>query len=237
MPRVLHAMLAITGAAAALIGCQLPLDHAACPCASGWVCCPTGNVCVSEASQCPGQNGGPPDASGDPDGSDPGDSRGPALAQRIQLDHGWAGDKFGQAVALDGDTAAIGVPGRDAGVFLEAGAVVVFERRGGDAGVWVQTALIAAPEPTSNGEFGSRLQLVAPDTLLITAPGAAGGAGRAYVFGRTADGWSRVQTLEPDTTGLSPNQLAQLRFGSHLARDGMRVAIAASDATAEITRS
>jgi hypothetical protein len=40
-------------ALATLAGCQLPLDHAPCPCSEGRLCCAYNQVCVAEAGECP----------------------------------------------------------------------------------------------------------------------------------------------------------------------------------------
>jgi hypothetical protein len=212
--------------AGSLLGCQLPLNNAACPCAQGWVCCPSNNVCVSDTTaQCPGSpDGDHPDAPGS-DADDAGG--GGALAQRLELVHGWANDRFGFAVALAGDLAAVGVPGRDDAA-SSAGAVVVFERRGGAGGIWVQVAVLAAPDPLDNLLFGQALAFVGQDALLIGAPGIPGGptgSGHAYLFRRTADGWSWQQTIEPDLTGLSADQAIRLTFALRLAADGERAIV------------
>src|SRR5262249_51038576 len=38
--------------------CQLGLEGAPCPCATGWTCCPDANVCVKEGASCPTADGG-----------------------------------------------------------------------------------------------------------------------------------------------------------------------------------
>jgi len=211
---------------AMVAGCQLPLDHAACPCAEGWVCCPTIGVCVAAVDQCPDGTGSK-DAGDDAPMSDGGDSI--TEIQRLQMDHGWLGDQMGAAGVLRDDLAVVGVPGR-AGTVTRQGMVVVFERRG--AGVWVRVAALSSPSPVAAGRFGSKVALIGSQQLLVGAPGEA--AGRVYLFQRTVDGWVLQQTIEPDVTGLTADQIAALHFGVSLAADAERVAIGTAGTTAEV---
>jgi cysteine-rich repeat protein len=103
---------------------------------------------------------------------------------------------FGSAVALDGQTAAVGAPADDA-AGTGAGAVYVIEP---SDNVWQITAsLLAAPAPPAEA-FGSSVALDA-NVLLIGAPGAAG-----YLFERSlaaqasaanASPWTLLRTLLP----------------------------------------
>lgn len=204
-----------------LAGCELPIGHAPCPCAAGWVCCEAMSTCVVEGSeQCSGEKPEDPPV---------------AQIQRIQLDAPWIQDHFGAAVALAGDVAAVGAPGRDGGA-SNAGAVAVFERRGGGAGVWVRVAVLTAPEPEDNARFGAAVTLAGPATLLVGAPGSARGLGRVHVFRRTDDGWVWREVIEADVTGLSEYQLSSemLAFGSRLVSDGDRVVVATGLAIAHV---
>lgn len=118
-----------------------------------------------------------------------------------------AGDRFGFAVSLDGDTLVVGAEREDSAATEvdgdeddnsaeEAGAVYVFER---SEGAWAQTAYLKP----SNGEagvfFGANVS-VDVDTILIGAPGesSVGGenSGAAYVFSRDADSWTQTNFLK-----------------------------------------
>ena len=119
---------------------------------------------------------------------------------------------FGGAVAVDGDTMAVGENGQ-----LKNSAVRVFVRK---AGVWSQQAVIADPNPTEllNGGFGRALAL-SGDTLVIgneydssTSTGVDGGqtcvpfgggfqgcapqTGAVYVFTRSGTTWSQQAFLK-----------------------------------------
>jgi hypothetical protein len=217
----LSSTLRVLALAGALAGCQLPLDHAACPCTQGWVCCATSNVCVAEsADSCPGpSNPGGPGSDGGLD-SDPGGGGGPVAVERLQPEHASVIDGFGGAIALLGDLAAVGAPLRNG----HQGAVVVFERRGGGAGIWVRVTQLTAPDPANGNGFGTAVAFLAPDALLVGAPGA-GGAGRAYLFRRTGTTWSWRQTVAPDLTGVPDDRVATVGFGGTLVADGGRAII------------
>ena len=119
-----------------------------------------------------------------------------------------AGDRFGGAIALDGDTLVIGSSGEmSSGVevpsdnsIVGAGAVYVFNRV--DT-AWVQQAYIKAPNPDVGDGFGSSVAIDG-DTLVVGAfnessdanglrgdqgDNSAQGAGAAYVFVRSGSSW------------------------------------------------
>lgn len=208
LPRV-RALVALA-ALAALAACQLSLDHAVCPCAEGWTCCAASQVCVAEPAQCPGQE---------------------PQVQRLSFEHPLHDEHFGGAVALDGDRAAVGVPGDDrAGV--NSGAAIVFERRGG---AWLRVAVLTAPDPTQTAELGTSVAFVGPDALIAGAPGAGDDrAGRVYVFRKGNDGWSWQQTIAPDLTSVPQALRSQLQFGRELGADGDRFIVGADEASAEV---
>lgn len=91
-----------------------------------------------------------------------------------------ADGRFGQAVALDGDTAVVGAPETRGGT----GSAFVFERAGDG---WGRVAHLTPPDTADEVEFGRSVALV-DGTALVGAPHARG-TGRAYVYG-AADGWT-----------------------------------------------
>ena len=101
-----------------------------------------------------------------------------------------AGDGFGGAVALDGDTALIGVDNRTVDGQGHAGAAYVYVRSGG---IWSLQAELTAAAPAANDRFGSSVALDG-DTALVGAGGRTVGgqyyAGAAFVFARSGTGWS-----------------------------------------------
>jgi len=119
---------------------------------------------------------------------------------------------FGCSVAISGDTALVGAdgmgreqrPGR-------VGAAYVFVRSGG---VWTQQQELKAADTARDDRFGTAVALVG-DTALVGAPyhKVAGKrpAGAAYVFVRSAGGWTQQQELKAADTARDD------RFGMSVA--------------------
>jgi hypothetical protein len=154
-----------------------------------------------------------------------------------------AGDNFGYAVALDGDTLVVGAPEEDSSATrvganedsnnaMESGAVYVFTRSGG---VWSQQAYIKASNTGARDNFGRSVAL-SGDTLVVGAPhedsnaiGVGGDArnnratdsGAAYVFTRNGGVWSQQTYLKASNTD------ADDRFGHSLALSGDTLAVGA----------
>jgi hypothetical protein len=104
----------------------------------------------------------------------------------VQAADGAVKDRFGIAVALDGDTLAIGAPGNDVGIEQDAGAVYVFVASGP---AWSLQQKITAPTPATNNGFGAAIALVG-DTLVIGARDEQSARGSAYAFARSAGTWT-----------------------------------------------
>jgi hypothetical protein len=86
-----------------------------------------------------------------------------------------AGDLFGGAVALSGDTLAVGAVGKN----IDAGAVYVFTRD--NVGDWSQQDFIRASNAEAGDLFGAPVAL-SGDTLAVGAIGKNIDAGAVYVF-------------------------------------------------------
>jgi FG-GAP repeat len=137
-----------------------------------------------------------------------------------------AGDVFGAAVAVSGDTVMIGAYQEDSNTSgvnstafdnsttFNAGAGYVFTRSGG---VWSQQAYLKAsntPIVAMSGAFGHSVA-VSGDTVIIGAPFdsssttgvnsvpnlGASSSGAAYVFVRSAGAWSQQAYLKASNTG------------------------------------
>jgi len=136
-----------------------------------------------------------------------------------------ANDWFGNAVAIDIDTLAVGANSEDSmarGIngdqiddsADQSGAVYVFKRNEMD--VWTQQAYIKASNADPNDLFGDSLA-ISGDTLVVKATGEAstatgingdqmdnfvvGGAGAAYVFSRDLNGtWSQAAYVKASNT-------------------------------------
>ena len=156
---------------------------------------------------------------------------------------GW-GDEFGNAIAISGDTLAVGAPSEAGGASgvgadetsdsaSDAGAVYVFRRA---SGVWSQEAYIKASAVDPQDFFGHTLTLEG-DTLVVGAAyedsGAVGvggndadnsrsGAGAAYVFTRTGGVWTQQAYLKASNTWVGDH------FGALVALSGDTLAISAT---------
>lgn len=110
--------------------------------------------------------------------------------------------RFGYAVALSGNTVAVGAYRYDAGTQVDVGAVHVFEREGA---TWQESQLVL-PTSQANEYFGRALAL-SGNTLLIGAPGRDLGtfpfdkedAGAVFVFERSGKSWWPKALLTAET--------------------------------------
>lgn len=140
------------------------------------------------------------------------------LQQALSATDGAAGDDFGVAVALDGDTALIGADHHDllAGG-TNSGAAYVFTRSGT---TWAQEAELAPSDHGYGGDrFGGAVDLDG-DTALVGAKlrdaGTKVDAGAAYAFIRSAGIWSQQAKFAL----ADPSSPTSDEFGCALAVDG-----------------
>jgi hypothetical protein len=105
-------------------------------------------------------------------------------------------DNFGSAVAIDGDTAAVGSPADNNESGDDAGSAYVFVRSGAS---WTEQAKLVATDGAAAVYFGALLAL-SGDTLLVGAPLAthsgAPQAGAAYAFTRPVGGTTWTQSAK-----------------------------------------
>ncbi len=106
-----------------------------------------------------------------------------------------ADDRFGESVALLGDTALVGARGYDVGLNPDQGSVYVFTRSGS---TWSLQQQLTASDGAEGDWFGSSVAL-SGDTALIGAPldDVSGNSdqGSAYVFTRSGTTWSQQAHL------------------------------------------
>lgn len=126
-------------------------------------------------------------------------------------------DRFGQAVAVQGNTIVVGAPVRDFGT----GETYVFEYQGG---AWVETANFLAPFPAETDQFGSAVALQG-DTLVSSSVLRDGigvlETGEAYVYERTGSSWLYQQTLTAEDPFIGRH------FGTSIDLEGDLMAIGA----------
>jgi hypothetical protein len=159
----------------------------------------------------------------------------------IKASNTGAGDDFGAAVALSGDTLAVGATGEDSAAkgvnsnqadntAPSAGAVYVFTRTGL---TWTQQSYIKASNTDKNDLFGNALAL-SGDTLAVGAFGeasaatgvngnqadnTASAAGAVYVFVRSSGTWTQQAYLKASNSGQD------YEFGSSIALAGDLLAV------------
>jgi hypothetical protein len=140
-----------------------------------------------------------------------------ALEQRLVASDGAAGDRLGESVAIDGETAAVGAPGQDG----SRGAVYVFTRSGDS---WTQSAKLTASD---GAEFDFLGQSVAVDgdAIVAGAPGGDVGAGAVYSFARTGAA-ARTETAKLTASDGAVGD----RLGTSVAIDGDTIVAGASGA-------
>ena len=137
-------------------------------------------------------------------------------------------DNFGYSVAVDGDTAVIGVyhdnlPRASGISFKNAGSAYVFVRQPNSGG-WRQVAHLTASDPADDDEFGYSVD-VDGDTIVVGArqadhdPGVVGDTGAVYVF------------TKPDTGWADGNETAKLTAYSPVARDEFGISVAVDGET------
>jgi hypothetical protein len=111
-----------------------------------------------------------------------------------QLD-GALGRRFGHAVAVSGNTLAIGAPKENEGAFTTAGAVYVYTGAGAS---WTQQARLVAGDLGSDDELGAAVDI---DGDILIAGGSrddkvvGNDAGSAYIFTRNGTAWSQSAKL------------------------------------------
>jgi hypothetical protein len=115
-----------------------------------------------------------------------------AVTQTLTPQDSQIGDRFGYAIAVDGDTAVISAPGKESA----RGAVYVFTR---SAGTWSSAQkLVIAGDRVENDFFGNSVAIVG-DRVLIGAYGRFGQLGAAYLFVREGDAWMQTQEITAET--------------------------------------
>ncbi len=153
-------------------------------------------------------------------------------------------DEFGYSVAMDGNTAVVGMPGEDYGTVDNAGAAFVFDRDP-DTRVWTQVAELRSSTPEDDAGFGNAVALHG-GTIVVSAPNEDGtdsggvaitDSGAVYVFTRdlTTGEWGedqspgthRIQTAKLEASDAAADD----EFGSEaVAVDGDTIVAGARNA-------
>jgi hypothetical protein len=123
------------------------------------------------------------------------------MVVKLTASDGEAGDSFGEAISISGDTIAVGADYEDSGVTYSQGAVYIFERNQGGPNNWGEVAKILASDGLNEDYFGSAVSIDG-DTLVVGAPrddiGGQTDQGSAYIYERNQggqDNWGEVIKL------------------------------------------
>ena len=135
-----------------------------------------------------------------------------------------ANDEFGYAVAIDGDTAVVGMPGEDNPD--NSGAAFVYTRD--SSGTWSQVAELRASDPNAQDRIGLSVAVHEDtsngDTIVVGAPHGSSSKGAVYVFTEPSGGWASTSTAAKLTAS---DHADDDEFGISVAVDGDTVAVGA----------
>ena len=137
------------------------------------------------------------------------------------VDGGAAGDHFGTAVALSGDTALVSAPDGDTAAGNNAGSAYIFVRSGT---TWSQQTQLLASDGAANDGFGSAVALDG-DVAVVGAPSEdepsiGQDTGVVYVFTRYEGQWRQQDRLF-GSSSVSDS------FGQGVAVDGRTIIVGA----------
>lgn len=138
--------------------------------------------------------------------------------QKLTASDSRAGNWFGRAIALEGNTALIGAVYSD---HLFRGGAYLFTY---DAGVWSQQQKLMPSDSAASDVFGRSVALSGETAVIGASDAQVGGneeQGAAYVFTRSGATWSEQQKL----TGS--DGAAYDRFGGAVALDGQMIIVGA----------
>ena len=139
---------------------------------------------------------------------------------KLTADDAAASDRFGNALAMSGNTLIVGAPLRDTQAGKDAGAAYVFSR---DGDLWKQRPKLKAKSTRKNDHFGTSVAT----TGKIAIIGAnlheenALASGAAYSFVNVDGVWEERDKVVPADTGLNT------RFGTWVAMSGNTVVASA----------
>jgi hypothetical protein len=150
---------------------------------------------------------------------------GAVWTEQVELlaNDGAAGDLFGNSVAIDDGSVAVGAP-LDDDTATDSGSGYVFVR---SAGAWSQQAKLVAADPEAGDRFGFSIGIDLSRTVVgADREGISGSqAGAAYVFNRVGALWSQTTKLMAsdsavgDQFGYSVDIAGRMVVGAHLDDD------------------
>lgn len=123
----------------------------------------------------------------------------PSEVAKLAASDAAAGDQFGDAVAVSGNTIVVGSFLHD-DIGSDSGSAYVFERDQGGAENWGQFKKLTPSDPTAGDNFGNEVS-ISGDFIVVSAPNndaIANNAGAVYIFDRNhggMDNWGQVKKL------------------------------------------
>lgn len=147
---------------------------------------------------------------------------------KLTASDGAANDRFGHAVAIEGNTVVVGAVGHDTG--NKQGAVYVYKKPATGWANMTQIAKLTAGDGTTTDRFGSSVA-ISNGTIAVGADSAYGGVsirpGAAYIFVKPPSGWTDVT----ESSKLTPSDGGdQDRFGGSIAISNDTVVVGADGA-------
>jgi hypothetical protein len=148
-------------------------------------------------------------------------AQGYAQQGSLMASDGAANNYFGSSVAIAGNTAVVGAPGKTVGSNAQQGAAYVYTFNGSS---WVQQAELTASDGTASDSFG-RSVAISGNTVVVGAPYASlfpkvlQGSAYAYKFGGTS--WALSGKL------TAPDAANNDYFGSSVAISGSTAVVGA----------
>ncbi|HGG60679.1 MAG TPA: hypothetical protein ENK26_12330 [Gammaproteobacteria bacterium] len=151
-------------------------------------------------------------------------SRGAAgwrASQRLALPDRTSGNRFGQSLAMQGDTLIVGAMQRPVDGKFNAGEVYVFMRQNGQ---WRQTGKLTAPSPQTGHRFGYAVALDGDWLAVATLRGdndEQADSGQVFIFRRQGSAWTLQAAVG------EPGQGASDKYAASIDLDGDLLAVGA----------
>jgi hypothetical protein len=155
-----------------------------------------------------------------------------SLARKLTADDSATGNRFGAAVAIDGETLAVGAPGQVCNLpgdsQCDVGAVYLFAK---DGGLWAEKTKLAGAPAQGGDQFGAALSVSSP-LLVVGVPygpiddGTTSGYAYALRYDENTKAWK--PTLRPKLVDDNATDNEELGFA--VALHGNRVFVGAPDA-------
>ncbi|MFK7846783.1 MAG: choice-of-anchor B family protein [Rhodothermales bacterium] len=112
---------------------------------------------------------------------------------QLEPEDGFPGDRFGQALAADGNMLVVGMSGYQESV----GAVLVYTRS--DDGSWMEKTRVMAQAGLPDDRFGNKVAL-SGDLVAVAAPGRNNRKGGVFMFRQNGDSWQQEAFIEGTDT-------------------------------------